>query len=404
MRILFTSYPQYGHINPMMPLALEAQRAGHDVAFATGADMAPYLERWGLDVWSVGPTHAEASAKIPPSFRYFTDTAEPRAVDLLARVRHWPPDLVVADEFELAAAIAATACDAGLIIHGLGLMIPAQIWEPAEPDIAELYQRWNVPGGVATVRDALHLEATPPMLRLDGERIWRHTQPLRPAPWPATTDELLPAAIDRLPYPDTIHLTLGTLFHERSGVLETAIDGLRSLEANLVVTTGPDSDPTRFGPQPAHVVIESYLPHALLLPRCRLVVSQGGAGIMLGALAHGLPQLMLPQGADQFLQRAGVHGSRRRPRAPAPGSHSRKRHDSRPTPAPRTALHRRRRHDRTASARCQAPTGCSPGSWDLPVQDRWRATRKHAHEGPRLRPPVRFAVSMSQRTRALAAA
>jgi UDP:flavonoid glycosyltransferase YjiC (YdhE family) len=300
MRILFTSYPQYGHINPMMPLALEAQRAGHDVAFATGADMASYLGRWGVEVWSVGPTHAEASAKIPPSFRYFTDTAEPRAVDLLARVRHWRPDLVVADEFELAAAIAATACDAGLVVHGLGLMIPAQIWEPAQPDIAELYQRWNVPGGVATVRDALYLEATPPMLRLDGERIWRHTQPLRPAPGPATTDELLPAAIDRLPYPDTIHLTLGTLFHERSGVLQTAIDGLRSLEANLVITTGPDSDPTRFGPQPAHVVIKPYLPHALLLPRCRLVVSQGGAGIMLGALAHGLPQLMLPQGADQF--------------------------------------------------------------------------------------------------------
>ncbi|HYZ35917.1 MAG TPA: nucleotide disphospho-sugar-binding domain-containing protein, partial [Pseudonocardiaceae bacterium] len=38
----------------------------------------------------------------------------------------------------------------------------------------------------------------------------------------------------------------------------------------------------------------------LLLPHCHLVVSHGGAGIMLNALAHGLPQLILPQGADQF--------------------------------------------------------------------------------------------------------
>jgi UDP:flavonoid glycosyltransferase YjiC (YdhE family) len=301
MRILFTSYPQYGHINPMMPLALAAQRTGHDVVFATGADMASYLKRWGLEVWSVGPTHAQASAKIPPSFRYFTDTAEPRAVDLLAQVKHRPPDLIIADEFELAAAIAATACPAELVIHGLGLMIPPEIWEPAEPDIAELYRRWGVPGGVATVRNAPYLEATPPMLRLDGERLWHRAQPLRPAPGPATAGERLPAAIDRLPYPDTIHLTLGTLFHDRHGVLQTAIDGLRSLRANLVVTTGPGSDPARFGPEPAHVLIEPYVPHALLLPRCRLVVSQGGAGIMLGSLAHGLPQLMLPQGADQFL-------------------------------------------------------------------------------------------------------
>jgi UDP:flavonoid glycosyltransferase YjiC (YdhE family) len=109
-----------------------------------------------------------------------------------------------------------------------------------------------------------------------------------------------------------MHLTLGTVFHQRRpGVLETAIAGLRELPVNLVVTVGPDVAPDRFGSQPPHVLIERYLPHALLLPRCDLVVSQGGAGILLGALAHGLPQLVLPQGADQFdngaaAQRAGV--------------------------------------------------------------------------------------------------
>jgi UDP:flavonoid glycosyltransferase YjiC (YdhE family) len=58
-------------------------------------------------------------------------------------------------------------------------------------------------------------------------------------------------------------------------------------------------------------LVERYVPHALLLPHCDLVVSQGGAGILLGALAHGVPQLVLPQGADQFangaaVQRAGL--------------------------------------------------------------------------------------------------
>ena len=36
------------------------------------------------------------------------------------------------------------------------------------------------------------------------------------------------------------------------------------------------------------------------MTRCSAVVSQGGSGVMLGALACGLPQLVLPQGADQF--------------------------------------------------------------------------------------------------------
>jgi UDP:flavonoid glycosyltransferase YjiC (YdhE family) len=30
-------------------------------------------------------------------------------------------------------------------------------------------------------------------------------------------------------------------------------------------------------------------------------VHHGGSGTMLGALAHGLPQLLIPQGADQFI-------------------------------------------------------------------------------------------------------
>ena len=39
---------------------------------------------------------------------------------------------------------------------------------------------------------------------------------------------------------------------------------------------------------------------ASVLSRCTAVVSQGCSGVMFGAMAHGLPQLMLPQGADQF--------------------------------------------------------------------------------------------------------
>jgi len=76
---------------------------------------------------------------------------------------------------------------------------------------------------------------------------------------------------------------------------------LRDLPYNLIVAVGPGGDPASFGEQPAHVRIERYVSHALLLPRCRLVVSQGGAGVMFGALSLGLPQLMLPQSADQFV-------------------------------------------------------------------------------------------------------
>ena len=37
------------------------------------------------------------------------------------------------------------------------------------------------------------------------------------------------------------------------------------------------------------------------MPAVDLVVHHGGSGTVLGALAHGVPQLVLPQGADQFI-------------------------------------------------------------------------------------------------------
>jgi UDP:flavonoid glycosyltransferase YjiC (YdhE family) len=47
------------------------------------------------------------------------------------------------------------------------------------------------------------------------------------------------------------------------------------------------------------VRVQRWIPQGELLPWCRAVVSQGGSGIALAALAHGLPSVLLPVGADQ---------------------------------------------------------------------------------------------------------
>lgn len=67
------------------------------------------------------------------------------------------------------------------------------------------------------------------------------------------------------------------------------------------MTVGRDVDPAELGPQPANVRVERWVPQHELLPQCSLVVSHGGSGSVLGALAHGLPMVLLPLGADQPL-------------------------------------------------------------------------------------------------------
>jgi UDP:flavonoid glycosyltransferase YjiC (YdhE family) len=297
MRILFTACPMYGHVNTVLPLALAAQRAGHQVAVATGADFAEHVARRGLEPWPVGPTYAEAGGA-PRSPRDFVTAAEKRAIDLVPRAVQWAPELVVHEETELAGLIAARRAGARRAMHGLGLAATGDA-DPFAVGGAELGRRWAVPGLDAAYRRSTYISIAPPRLRPTRAAAWNRLLPLRPAVGEPTTGDRLPPAIDALPHERTVHLTLGTVFHDPV-VLATALAGLRDMPVNIVATVGPGLDPSGFGPQPSHVLIERYLPHALLLPRCDLVVSQGGAGILLGTLAHGLPQLVLPQGADQF--------------------------------------------------------------------------------------------------------
>jgi UDP:flavonoid glycosyltransferase YjiC (YdhE family) len=66
------------------------------------------------------------------------------------------------------------------------------------------------------------------------------------------------------------------------------------------VTVGHAVDPSELGPQPPGMRVERYVDQAEVLPGCSCVVSHGGSGSLLGALAHGLPSVLLAMGADQM--------------------------------------------------------------------------------------------------------
>ncbi|MDQ2827139.1 MAG: hypothetical protein M3Y04_09310 [Actinomycetota bacterium] len=118
---------------------------------------------------------------------------------------------------------------------------------------------------------------------------------------PGAEGESLPEWVRRLP-PDrpVVYVSLGTVFNAKArDVFAAVLEGLRDEPLTAILTIGTDNDPADFGPQPDHVHIERFIPQSLLLPFCDAVVNQGGTAI-LPILAHGLPLLVLPQGANQF--------------------------------------------------------------------------------------------------------
>ena len=48
MRILFSSWPAYGHLLPMLRLARAARRAGHDDLISSGSDVTGLIEQRGF--------------------------------------------------------------------------------------------------------------------------------------------------------------------------------------------------------------------------------------------------------------------------------------------------------------------------------------------------------------------
>ena len=108
-----------------------------------------------------------------------------------------------------------------------------------------------------------------------------------------------------------VYITLGTVYNRNLDVFRALLDGLRDEALNIVVTVGKQNDPAVFGPQPSNIHVHQYIPQELLLPRCAVVVTHGGAGSTLGALAFGLPLLIVPQRRRSVLQRRARRCRRR---------------------------------------------------------------------------------------------
>jgi hypothetical protein len=222
--------------------------------------------------------------------------------DLEPLVDSWRPDLVIHDTAELAGAIVAESRDIAHVEHSFGILRPATVRAVATEILAPIAARFGVRDpGVSGSNGELYLDICPPGIQQPEIRDVAHVQRLRPGDIDGARDAILPRWVADLPARPTVYVTMGTIFNRSAEVFVTVLEGLRYENATVIVTVGDSGDPGLLGPQPDDVHVERYIPQALLLPLCDLMISHAGSGAMVGALAAGVPMLAIPQGADQFL-------------------------------------------------------------------------------------------------------
>ncbi len=307
--MLFSAYGGYGHVLPMMGLGRALAREGHEVLFATSSELCPVVATAGLVPARAGLDDAAAVAEArnrwpettwapPPTWtsRMFCEIAAPAmAADLAHLLDEWRPDVIVREEGEHGAPLAAAAAGIPWVTHGWGSPLAGQdalthlsrllgpVWERAglcAPEGAALY-------GAAV------LDPCPPSL-------YRRPPPGRGRSVIRPNVEGDPGRTGNLQRGRHAYVGFGTvpLFSDVPALIRAVVVALLELDVGVTVTTGNEAlahDIRSLAPERVHV--ERWVDLPRVLRSCIVAVGHGGAGTVLSALAAGVPLLLVPQGA-----------------------------------------------------------------------------------------------------------
>ena len=322
MRVLFCTTGGLGHLLPLRPLAAALRGRGHEVAWVSAPDALPSLDGFGFERFAAGPGFDVSRRQFRAAFaggaalegeqlsaytfpRLFGAVLAPAMVEGVAHaVRHWRPDFVVHEPAALAAPLVCRLAGLRNVTHGYGLRPPGRYLDDAMRFFGAHWEARGLPvPAAAGLYDHLRLDVAPHGLErpdaadIPGYRFNPYRAEVANARrLPPDVQSALRSATARGP---RIYVTFGTVFNRSPALLVAARAAVR-LGAAVVVTVGADGDPAQFAGLCGHAGVYRFVDQAALLPHCDLVVSHGGAGTVLGAAAHGVPQLILPQAADHF--------------------------------------------------------------------------------------------------------
>jgi UDP:flavonoid glycosyltransferase YjiC (YdhE family) len=316
MRALFSSTRGAGHFNPLVPFARAFERAGHELLFAGPPDLAGAVDAAGFEFWQFDPPPEDELGavwarvpELPPGEanqvvvgevfgRLNTTAALPR---LRAALEEGRPDVVVRDPNEYGSALAAELDGITHARVAIGLASTEELGLGIAAGAVDAIGRAE---GLAPdpdadrLRRAPYLSLFPPTLdegaQPDTHRFhdpaWDEPPGELPDWWPGHENEPL------------LYVTFGSVaggFPQALPVYGVAMQAVAELPLRVLLTVGRELDLDALPPAPENVRVERWVPQQDVLGHASAALVHGGSGSTLGALAAGVPLVVMPLFADQ---------------------------------------------------------------------------------------------------------
>jgi hypothetical protein len=235
---------------------------------------------------------------------FFAGTRVDLTVDDAIQVASdWAPDLIIAEATDFVGPLVASALDVPWSILAFGPAVPDAFVQPMRAVVASRY----VDRKLTPTAPANYIDPSPLGLQPNGWVAPATRLAFRAEPHTRGQIQSVDTVSDAGGKPRVL-VTLGTVFTD-TAVLEAILDTIDTDRYDVIATLGvvPGvSLPKREG-----VEFVGFVPLADLLNGVTAVVTSGGAGTVLASLSRGVPMVIFPQGADQFInaQRAAESGS-----------------------------------------------------------------------------------------------
>jgi amino acid adenylation domain-containing protein len=320
MRAVLSTIGTNGDFQPMLALAAELLRAGHQPVLALSPNFEERARDNGIEFVQLGPTmplekiRSIISAQIgnqkpAEQVRYFLEATLPHLPAMCQTLRETcgNADVLIGSPYQLACRIVHETTAIPYVSLHLSQFADLGGGEMREVS-ASLINPYRAEQGLPSLQDPLGVDGNSNQLAIYA--VSRYFLQ-RPSKWPdhyKVVGFFFHDENDWQPERELadfcqsgerpVVVSFGSIVHSNpTAITDLVLDAARQAECRMIIQRGWGG----LGKEalPINVHVTGFAPHAWLFPRAALVVHHGGAGTTASALRAGVPAVVVPHTLDQ---------------------------------------------------------------------------------------------------------